>query len=72
MSEYGTGRKIGVGFNYPRVLSRRPMPLHKWYDFARHMARLKRNAGIPRWGGQLAPSAVEYMRLCNQDERSIR
>lgn len=46
---YGTGRKIGVGFNHPLVLDgRMQYDRHRAWDFARRLARFRRGGGV-RW-----------------------
>ena len=57
---YGTSRKIGVGFNYLRVLG--GVPQHdwrRWYALARRLTRLRTNR---RPWEKLPASAVEAMR----------
>ena len=56
---YGIQRKIGVGFNHPRVLRDYPPP--DWrakYDFARRLTRLR---PVPRGLGKLPPSLIDTM-----------
>jgi hypothetical protein len=65
MGEYGTGRKVGVGFNHDRVLGGTLQFDHeRVWETAREMTRLPRPPEMCRpWRRPLAASAVEMHRL---------
>lgn len=61
------GRKIGVGFNHPRVLDgQRRRDWHRWYDLARRLTRLRTNR--KPWD-RLPASAIEAMREYRREEK---
>jgi hypothetical protein len=66
-----SGRKVGVGFNYPRVLHRKPMGWMSFYRMAKRMVRFSK-AGSGRYpAGRypiMASSAVEMMRVIQTEK----
>ena len=55
------GRKVGIGFNAPRVLGGRLQhDYRRRWDLMRRLTRLDRRGNGPRW--QLAASVVEMSR----------
>ena len=58
------GRRVGVGFNYPRVLERTPADVPRKWWLMRQMARLNKNRRPP-W--QVGISAVEVHRSIVKD-----
>ena len=64
-------RKIGAGFNYPRVLLDRERPsLAEQYDLMRRLTRLPLARQRRRsfwWQTPIAASVVETMRLMRRD-----
>jgi hypothetical protein len=67
---YGTSRKIGVGFNHPRVLGgAMQFDWRRTWDFARRLTRLKRPHRKSRpWHQPLSASVVETHRRMVQDK----